>query len=258
MDTILKYLPPEYNFDIIISQDGSFSQVADVARSYERRYSFVKFLQNPDRGPKPTLPGRESPGYYYIARHYGLALNYVFEYPYDFVIIIEEDIEVSIDFFPYMLRMRSLLLADPTLFCISGWNDNGRPGLVKNNSAVYRSDFFPGLGWMMSLKMWRELETKWPTQYWDDWLRHPEQRRGRACIFPEISRTYTFGLTDGISKGQWAKYYLEPTILNNEPVPWKNIDVTHLIKAEQKKDNFRIVLTSFSSFIFPQNIKGFV
>jgi hypothetical protein len=35
--------------------------------------------------------------------------------------------------------------------------------------------------------------------YWDDWVRQPEQRRNRACIRPEISRTRTFGKI-GVSK----------------------------------------------------------
>lgn len=29
--------------------------------------------------------------------------------------------------------------------------------------------------------------------FWDDWMRLPEQRKGRDCIYPEISRTFTFG-----------------------------------------------------------------
>lgn len=35
--------------------------------------------------------------------------------------------------------------------------------------------------------------------FWDDWIRHPEQRKGRVCIRPEISRTRTFGKI-GVSK----------------------------------------------------------
>lgn len=35
--------------------------------------------------------------------------------------------------------------------------------------------------------------------YWDDWIRQPEQRKGRACIRPELSRTRTFGKI-GVSK----------------------------------------------------------
>jgi hypothetical protein len=40
---------------------------------------------------------------------------------------------------------------------------------------LYRTDFFPGLGWMMSRKLWNELHPKWPLGFWDDWLREPEQ-----------------------------------------------------------------------------------
>jgi len=35
--------------------------------------------------------------------------------------------------------------------------------------------------------------------YWDDWMRRPEQRKERACIRPEISRTRTYGKI-GVSK----------------------------------------------------------
>ncbi len=36
-----------------------------------------------------------------------------------------------------------------SLVAASAWNDNGVKGLVKDSKALYRSDFFPGLGWMM-------------------------------------------------------------------------------------------------------------
>ena len=52
---------------------------------------------------------------------------------------------------------------------------------------LYRSDFFPGLGWMLTRTLWQELGASWPPAYWDDWLRHPDRRQGRACIRPEVS-----------------------------------------------------------------------
>ncbi len=54
---------------------------------------------------------------------------------------------------------------------------------------VYRSDFFPGLGWMMTRSLWFELRKKWPRGFWDDWLRDSAQRKNRSCLRPEISRT---------------------------------------------------------------------
>jgi len=30
---------------------------------------------------------------------------------------------------------------------------------------LYRTDFFPGLGWMLEKSVWQELEPKWPITY---------------------------------------------------------------------------------------------
>ena len=56
---------------------------------------------------------------------------------------------------------------------------------------------------MLTRTLWQELGSSWPPAYWDDWLRHPDRRQGRACIRPEVgvngvgdeqvSRSYTFG-----------------------------------------------------------------
>ena len=72
--------------------------------------------------------------------------------------------------------------------------DESRPDLL------YRTDFFGGLGWMMTSELWTEIGPKWPRSYWDDWIRNPEQRRERACIRPEISRTRTFGKVGNASQ----------------------------------------------------------
>jgi alpha-1,3-mannosyl-glycoprotein beta-1,2-N-acetylglucosaminyltransferase len=32
----------------------------------------------------------------------------------------------------------------------SAWNDNGQEQFVRDPKAIYRSDFFPGLGWMLN------------------------------------------------------------------------------------------------------------
>jgi alpha-1,3-mannosyl-glycoprotein beta-1,2-N-acetylglucosaminyltransferase len=79
--------------------------------------------------------------------------------------------------------------------------DNGKAELIDENSPelLYRSDFFPGLGWMMSRELWSEIGPKWPKSFWDDWIREPEQRKDRACIRPELPRSRTFGKI-GVSK----------------------------------------------------------
>lgn len=138
-----------------------------------------------------------------------------------------DDLNISPDFYEYFLGTHELLKNDSSLWCVSAWNDNGKSTNidVSNPELLYRTDFFPGLGWMLKRNLWNELSVKWPkayvslhiisfflrsmttktfffivnTRFWDDWIRQPQQRKDRACIRPEVSRTRTFGKV-GVSK----------------------------------------------------------
>eukprot|EP00913_Durusdinium_trenchii_P010021 g9405.t1 len=57
--------------------------------------------------------------------------------------------------------MRPILRNDKDLFCVSAWNDNGYHNLVLDPKAAFRTDFFPGLGWMMDKDLWDELRNRW-------------------------------------------------------------------------------------------------
>lgn len=87
--------------------------------------------------------------------------------------------EVAPDFFDYFNAFLPVLRRDESLLCVSAWNDNGKKGMAENPHGFFRSDFFPGLGWMITRNLWNELKPKWPATFWDDWLRLPEQRKGR-------------------------------------------------------------------------------
>ncbi|EGD72278.1 hypothetical protein PTSG_00299 [Salpingoeca rosetta] len=110
------------------------------------------------------------------------------------------------------------------------WNDNGKEGYVQDPEALYRSDFFGGLGWMMLRSLWtEELSSKWPQSFWDDWMREHEQRRERACIRPEISRTRTFGRI-GVSRGQFFDQYLKYIQLSDADIKFTQKDLSNLLK----------------------------
>jgi hypothetical protein len=59
-------------------------------------------------------------------------------------------------------------------------------GHVNDATAVLRSSFFPGLGWMVGRRVWEELGPLWPDAYWDDWLREPARQKGREILRPEV------------------------------------------------------------------------
>lgn len=92
-------------------------------------------------------------GYYKIARHYKWALDQVFlntvAYEFDAVVITEDDLNVSPDFFAYFAAMYKVLAADSTLYCVSAWNDNGKKSLIdtsKSSKHLYyiQTDIFVG------------------------------------------------------------------------------------------------------------------
>ena len=48
----------------------------------------------------------------------------------EYVIILEEDLDVSPDFFSYFSQTIGLLEQDPTVYCVSAWNDQVRLRLL--------------------------------------------------------------------------------------------------------------------------------
>merc|ERR1712187_860027 len=126
--------------------------------------------------------------------------------------------------------MLPLLKSDPDLFCVSAWNDNGYANLVKDPKIAYRTDFFPGLGWMMERGVWQEVRDRWAEAYWDEFMRRPDVRKNRHCIRPEVSRSFTFG-EEGVSQGQFFKQHLSRIKLNSEFVDWAKEDLSYLASA---------------------------
>lgn len=230
LDQLLKFRPNAEQFPIIVTQDCQHEATAKAIQSYGPQ---IFHIQQPDQTDIPVPPKEKKfKGYFKIARHYGWALNQTFNtFNFKTAIIIEDDLDVSPDIFEYFLGTLPLLQTDPTLWCISAWNDNGKLTLVDQNAhdVLYRTDFFPGLGWMLTKSLWAELSPKWPISYWDDWIRQPEQRKGRACIRPELSRTRTFGKI-GVSNGLFYEKYLKYIYLNEVFVPFTQKNLTYLLK----------------------------
>nr|SVE75765.1 EOG090X06K9 [Daphnia hispanica] len=244
LDGLLKYRPDAKKFPIIVSQDCAHGATAKVIRSYSDA-SQVTYIQQPDQS-EPIVPPGEAKfkGYFKIARHYLFGLSQIFRtFNYTAVIIVEDDLDVAPDFFSYFASTYQLLQNDPTLWCVSAWNDNGKASLVDmqhGSQILYRSDFFPGLGWMITKELWDELEPKWPKSYWDDWMRRPEQRKDRACLRPEISRTRTFGKI-GVSNGMFFDKHLKYIKLNEMPVDFSKQNMSQLVQTAYDADYIRHV-----------------
>ena len=239
LDQLIKFRPNVEQFPIIVSQDCGHGPTSDVIRHYGNK---VTHIQQPDQSDI-RIPPREKKfkGYFKIARHYKWALNEVFfKFGFQSAIVIEDDLDIASDFFEYFLGTHHILNTDPSLWCVSAWNDNGKADLIDEHSPqlLYRTDFFPGLGWMLTRRLWQELSPKWPKSYWDDWVRLPEQRKNRACIRPEISRTRTFGKI-GVSNGMFYEKHLKFIKLNEQSVPFTKRNLTYL-----RKENYDLAFVN--------------
>jgi hypothetical protein len=109
-----------------------------------------------------------------------------------------------------------VLRGDPTLWCVSAWNDNGKAQFLgeprmwvawgmpvrtkapqqscthtEHPAALHRTDFFPGLGWMLTKDVWRELKPKWPPAYAIA-LSHA---KGRKALRARTARRAASGMT---------------------------------------------------------------
>nr|XP_016930436.1 alpha-1,3-mannosyl-glycoprotein 2-beta-N-acetylglucosaminyltransferase [Drosophila suzukii] len=242
IDNLVQYRPSVEQFPIIVSQDCGDEPTKEIILSYGNQ---VTLIEQPDLSDITVLPKEKKfKGYYKIARHYGWALNTTFGVGFEFVIIVEDDLNVAPDFFEYFLGTHKLLKQDSSLWCVSAWNDNGKAAVVDaaQPELLYRTDFFPGLGWMLTKELWGELSVKWPKSFWDDWIRHPAQRKDRVCIRPEISRTRTFGKI-GVSNGLFFDKYLKHIKLSEDFVQFTKINMSYLLKDNYDNTFLRRVYT---------------
>lgn len=133
LDQLIKYRPSNLTdyFPIVVSQDCGHAPTKKTILSYGDQ---LRLIEQPDTSDFP-LKGKDKKfkGYYKIARHYKWALDQVFQvFNYETVIIVEDDLDLSPDFFEYFRSLYPILKADSSLWCVSAWNDNGKEALVHN------------------------------------------------------------------------------------------------------------------------------
>jgi len=223
---------PKSGIPILISEDGFHRSMQSVIDDATNQLHNIAPDVNLTHVHHPFYNKPAPNGYHKLSRHFKWAIDNAFQFQstIENVIILEEDLIIAPDFYSYFAATSSLLSSDPSLLAVSAWNDNGQGHFVKDEKQLYRSDFFPGLGWMVNKRVWEELSPIWPAAYWDDWLRYiydyvymyvcvhylllllllfylycrePAQRKDRHFIRPEISRTFHIGVV-GVSNSEFV------------------------------------------------------
>lgn len=178
--------------NVIVIQDGVNAEVALVVRQ-----AGLTLIQNRQGLELERLRQEPVDGAEKIARHYKFALSAAFDhYPSaPALIVVEDDLLFSPDFYEYFAAVAPVLNLDPSLFVVSAWNDNGFRGKVQDPLGLARTEFFPGLGWLLPRALYKsELEMQWPDSHWDHWLRSPAIHRNREIVYPQVPRTFHNGV----------------------------------------------------------------
>ena len=175
--------------DILVIQDGKHVGVENIVLENGLNLKQSEGASNLRRG---NVDGASR-----IAMHYKYALTLGFSWRPDSpaLIIIEDDFLFSPDFLEYFEVNSPILDIDKTTFIMSAWNDNGNIDHVTNKNILKRTNYFPGLGWLLTRDLYKnELEKGWPNTHWDHWMRDKKQHKGRDCIYPEVPRDYHTGV----------------------------------------------------------------
>ncbi|KAK7080864.1 hypothetical protein SK128_002235 [Halocaridina rubra] len=116
------------------------------------------------------------------------------------VVILDEDVELSPDFFHFVGETYWLLLQDPTLYCINGFSLLPNYERGRGEHYVRRGAMQVSWGYVVTLDFIREALQLWPKisdgvdiLIYDYWI-YDKVRGDRECVYPEISRIRHYGM----------------------------------------------------------------
>ena len=182
------------SYKIYISQDGFHKDVSRAVETLQKLHGELNIVHVHHEG-NLKKKNKKLPKTVYIAKHYGwgtfhdfpffyfhalllqrtnsnktsvlvevlirflLALSYVFSNNHTHVIVLEDDMVFSQDFLEIFVLGSQLMYYDPSVFCVSSWNDYGHKQFKLNSSLFFRTEYFPGLGTLTYLNFFSKRES---------------------------------------------------------------------------------------------------
>ncbi|CAE7457686.1 GNTI, partial [Symbiodinium sp. CCMP2456] len=153
------------------------------------------------------------------------------------IIVLEEGQALSSDFFIFHGQLLSMLQRDPTLWCVSAWNENAIAPYAADATVVLRTDWFSGVAWMVTVDLLeKEMLPKWQEGAWLNDFRR--LFRGRQCLVPEVSRAT-------LALGQGGEQPLSQSVLASIPLcssSWVDLGSTERLT---EKNYMRLFLSDW-------------
>jgi len=206
--------------DVLVVQDGQSDEVENVIQNlgvsfYQRSGSEIDQKEFAE-------PARRITAHYNFSLH--KAMTYFRNAPG--IVVVEDDFLFSPDFMEFFVKVAPVVDEDPSVWLASAWNDNGFKGLVKDPLALRRTDFFPGLGWLLLRSVWDEIKSKWPQTQWDWFMRDPKISKDRDIIYPEVPRDFHAGKSGtNVDQGTQMRYFDRIDYNRDPSLSWKDVDL---------------------------------
>ena len=181
-------------FTVAISMDSPahFESFKSLSHSTNEGKHPIEFWEHVIPTNGETFPAEAG-----ITRHLKVLFDKAFQ-TFEFVIVLEDDLVVSPDFFEFFQATGHVLplSSGSGIYCVSAWNDQALKGFILDESRVMRTSFYPGLGVMFHRTFWVDaMDKEWPflsSPDWgyDWWIRRHSSVKTKDCIIPEMPRTH--------------------------------------------------------------------
>jgi hypothetical protein len=247
----------KYTIFVSVDREHLVENVEDTLKSISNpRKVPIKYLTSELPFADAKYGGEPS-----ITRHMASVFHQVFKLKqFEYVIILEDDLEVSTDFFNYFASVGEALhpfhQTARNLYCVSAWNDNGFNHLNLDASRVFRTDWYPGLGVMFHRSMWvNKMEYEWPvwdTVEWgyDNWLRYRSTiAKSNDCLAPEVSRTHHYG-RNGMHVGASAAPLYERMTLSDGKTQISQVSLTAALTPLSMRAYYRKLISESEEVSF--------
>ncbi|XP_033647698.1 protein O-linked-mannose beta-1,2-N-acetylglucosaminyltransferase 1-like [Asterias rubens] len=160
--------------NVLVVLDGNFAEPNDLIGLYGFTIEYIK--------PKTV---------YSVFLHDAITRALQLFKDKEYLIVLEERLEVTPDFLRYFSQAMHILNRDSSVFTISAWNPNGFTGTSGDETLLYRTEDFPGFGWIVRRTLWTDrFQTNQKTccnnPSWRGW--NLGEIAGGESIIPDVSR----------------------------------------------------------------------
>ncbi|CAL4112934.1 unnamed protein product [Meganyctiphanes norvegica] len=178
-----------FGVHVVVTNSPGNDTTTKIKNKLQRAFRDVVGAEFPaDKVPKGNLPEDTLPPF--TASH---------------ILVLEEDITVSIDIFKYFHSVAPVLEADKTIVGISAFNYFGYRDVASSLTSVYRTNQVNYVAVLLHADIIRNHLTKhWSTKNTTEWhnsLRKTIEEMKGAILYPEVPRAHHIGYTGAIIAG---------------------------------------------------------